>query len=360
MPRRMTRRRMVRRAARRGATMGLLRRAIVEPAEGRQAGVPVMQAAIIERFGPPRRLVLGEVPRPKPGPSQVLIRLSSAGVGGWDAEMRSGWWPEGKPDFPVVLGSDGAGVVVDRGARVRERFAPGDRVWAFAFPPKPYGFYAEYAAVDAKNVGFVPTGLDLEAAGAVPATGLTALQGIDDRLRVRPGEAVLIFGATGAVGTLAVQFAKRKRATVIATSRSATGVRLLKKLGADLVLDPDSPRALELLGHFAPDGLDAVLALASGPGLEKLLGRLKPRGRFAAPNGVEGLRGARRYDALGGTQRFERLARAAVEAELQVPLAGRFPLSQAAKAHALVERGHLLGRVVLVIGQSAQQRKPVE
>jgi NADPH2:quinone reductase len=142
-----------------------------------------------------------------PSSREVLIAVYSAGVGVWDAQIRAGWWPEGRPKFPIVLGSDGAGVVVSKGAGVR-RFKVGDRVWAYEFVNPKGGFYAEYVAVNAEHVGHLPRRLDLLHAGGAAVTGFTALQGVDEKLRIRAGETVLIFGATGAVGSLAVQFAK--------------------------------------------------------------------------------------------------------------------------------------------------------
>jgi NADPH:quinone reductase-like Zn-dependent oxidoreductase len=148
----------------------------------------------------------------------VLIALHAAGVGVWDADIRGGWWPEGRPKFPLVLGTDGAGIIRAKGGRTR-RFKIGDRVWAYEFINPKGGFYAEYVAVNAQHAARIPKRLDLLHAGASAVTGLTALQGIDDHLRVRRGTTILVFGATGAVGTLAVQFAKRHGARVIGTAR---------------------------------------------------------------------------------------------------------------------------------------------
>src|SRR6185436_4245452 len=143
------------------------------------------------------------------------------------------------------------------GSKVRGLYT-GDRVWAFEFViPSGGGFYAEYVAVNAKNVGLVPNRLDLIDAGAAAVTGLTALQGIEVHLRVRSGETVLIFGASGAVGTLAVQFAKARGARVIATARGSAAQSAVKKLGADKVIDPTSKDFVKQAREFAPNGIDA-------------------------------------------------------------------------------------------------------
>ena len=313
-----------------------------------------MKAAAIGRFGPPQVLTLHSLPTPKPGPREVLIALDAAGVGGWDAKLRDGsWWPGGRPKFPLVLGTDGAGIVVAKDARVR-RFRVGDRVWATSTSRKG-GLYAEYAAVDARHVGHVPRRLDLPHAAAAAATGLTALQGVDDLLRLRPRETVLIFGASGAVGTLAVQFAKRRRARVLATVRGRRAAALVRRLGADAVIDTRSGDASERLRELAPNGIDAALALAGGDALERCLRFVRTGGRVAYPNGVEpeprprrGVR-FRTYNAVSGPDEFGRLERAVAEARLRVPIAAVYPLAQAAKAHARLERGHILGRIVLRI-----------
>src|SRR2546430_3102519 len=145
-----------------------------------------MKAAAIDRFGPPRVLSVHELPTPRPGAGEVLIALYAAGVGVWDGDIRGGWWPEGKPKFPLVLGTDGAGVIAARGRGVR-RFKKGERVWAYEFVNRRGGFYAEYVAGQADHVPRVPENLDLRPAGAAAGTGLTALHGIDEHIAVRAG-----------------------------------------------------------------------------------------------------------------------------------------------------------------------------
>ena len=208
---------------------------------------------------------------PRPEPHEVLIAVHTAGIGSWDAAIRDGSWRKrGRPRFPLVPGVDGSGVVVAKGARVR-RVHVGDRVYAYEFGNRQGGFYAEFAAAHAEHVGRVPKGLDLREAGAVAATGLTALQGID-ALKLRPGQTVLIFGASGAVGTMAVQFAVQRGAQVIASASGAAATRLVRKLGAHRVIDARRASSMEQLRKFAPDGLDGVLALAGGDELERELG----------------------------------------------------------------------------------------
>ena len=320
-----------------------------------------MKAAVIDRFGPPSVFEIRELPVPEPGPNEVLIALHASGVGVWDAQIRQGWWPEGQPKFPLVLGSDGAGVVAACGSKVR-RFREGDVVWACEFINPKGGFYAEYVAVIAEHVGFVPKRLNLLQAGAAAVTALTAVQGIEVHLRVRAVDTVLIFGASGAVGTLAVQFAKGRDARVIGTARGREAQNLVKKLGADIVIDPSDTQVVKQIRAFAPGGIDAVLALAGGEELQRLLELVRPGGRVAYPNGVEpqprtppNLKAAV-YNGEAGPREFERLNHAVEKSQLRVPLAAIHSLEEAAKAHERIERGHVLGRILLQIRKDKEIR----
>jgi NADPH:quinone reductase len=312
-----------------------------------------MSAAAIDRFGPPSVLTLHTLPVPKVGSREVLIALHAAGVGIWDAQMRSGKWATGRELFPLVLGTDGAGIVAERGRQVR-RFQIDDPVWAYQYANPKGGFYAEYVAVKAEHVGRVPQRLDLFEAGAAAVTGLTALQGIN-HLRVTERETVLIFGASGAVGTLAIQFAKHRQTRVLGTASGDDATALVLRLGAHGVIDTRREDCIEQLHRLAPDGLDAVLALAGGEALERCLSLLSSGGRVAYPNGVEPEpqppRGVRvvSYDAIADPRKLAELGREVDEAGLEVPIAGVYPLAEAAKAHARVEQGHVLGRIVLQI-----------
>jgi len=313
-----------------------------------------MRAAAIDHFGPPSEIKVHKVPVPRPGPREILIELHTAGVGEWDESIRDGSWrPGGRVRFPLVLGIDGAGIVVEKGARVR-RFQVGDRAYGFALGKGKGGFYAEYAVLDEREAAPVPPGLDLVQAGAGAVTGLTALQGIDGVLKVCKGETVLIFGASGAVGTLAVQFAKRRGARVLATASGRTASKVVRELGADAVIDARNAKAVELLRELVPDGIDAVLALAGGKELERCLDFVREGGRIAHPHGVKPEPKRRRgfqiraYDGVAGSREFARLEEAVAEARLRIPIAAQYPLASAAKAHRRLHE-RVLGRIVLRI-----------
>jgi NADPH:quinone reductase-like Zn-dependent oxidoreductase len=312
-----------------------------------------MKAAAIDRFGPPSALTLHELPVPRPGAHEVLIAIDTAGVGSWDASIRDGSWRRpGRPRFPLVPGVDGAGIVVAKGARVR-RLQLGERVYAYEFGNRQGGFYAEFAVARAEHVARVPKRLDLRDAGAVATTGLTALQGID-ALELRPGQTVLIFGASGAVGTMAVQFAVQRGARVIATASGAAPARLVRTLGAR-VIDARRPASIDQLRTFAPDGLDGVLALAGGDELERCLDFVRRKGRVVYPNGIEPVPKARptfrlrAFDAVASPRELDKLNRHVGHGKIRVPIAASYPLGKAAQAHRRLDRGRVLGRMVLQI-----------
>jgi NADPH:quinone reductase len=313
-----------------------------------------MRAVAIDHFGGPEVLTLHSLPVPVPEPDEVLIRLHTAGVGGWDAQMRGGWWPEGRPRFPAVLGSDGAGTIVAVGSRVR-RLQVGEKVYAYSFNNPKGGFYAEYVLVAAANAAPLPDGVDLKRAGAIPTTGLTALQGVDDALKTKAGDSLIIHGASGGVGTLAVQFAKARRARVLAIASGADGKALARRLGADKAVDGRDEEILAAARDFAPDGVDAVLAFAGGKQLTQCLHALREGGKVAYPNGVEPTPRKRSgidivvYDAVPGVAELKRFGRAVVKARLKVPIAAAYKLEAARKAHERLAAGHVLGKIVLTI-----------
>jgi NADPH2:quinone reductase len=311
-----------------------------------------MRAAAIDRFGGPDVLTIHTVPVPQVDAGEVLIRVHTAGVGSWDADMRGGWWPFGRPRFPIVLGTDGSGVVAAADRRVR-RMKPGDRVYSYSFANPKGGFYAEYVAVTNENVAPVPKVLDMRRAGAIGTTGLTALQGVDDALRIKRGESVIVLGASGGVGTLAVQFAKLRGARVMASASGRDGVALVRRLGADMAIDGKVEDIAETAREFAPRGIDAVLALAGGSAAKQCRDVLRPGGRLAYPTGVEPAPRPKTgikiipYDAVPGVREFERLNKAVEAARPRVPIAETFPLEDAAQAHERIQQGHVLGKIVL-------------
>jgi NADPH:quinone reductase-like Zn-dependent oxidoreductase len=165
---------------------------------------------------------------------------------------------------------------------------------------------------------------------------------------------VLIFGASGAVGTMAVQFAVQRGARVIATASGAAPARLVRTLGAR-VIDARRPASIDQLRTFAPDGLDGVLALAGGDELERCLDFVRRKGRVVYPNGIEPVPKARptfrlrAFDAVASPRELDKLNRHVGHGKIRVPIAASYPLGKAAQAHRRLDRGRVLGRMVLQI-----------
>ena len=328
--------------------------AIVLDGERRLRAIPrTMRAAAIDRFGGPKQLRIHTLGVPEIDEHEILIAVHTAGVGPWDADMREGSL-YGPPRFPLVLGTDGSGTVVAVGSRVR-RLELGDHVYSYSYENPKGGFYAEYVAVAAEKAGHAPKALSLEEAGAVPTTGLTALQGVDDALRVAKGESVVIHAASGGVGSLAIQFAKLRKARVLATANREDGLAFVRRLGADEQVDAANEDLAGAIRRWAPDGVDALLGLAGGRSLDRCVETVRDGGRVAYPNGVEPVPKRRRgveftaYDAIAGVREFERLNDAIQASRLKVPIAARYPLEEAVRAHERLAQGHILGKIVLRI-----------
>ena len=309
-----------------------------------QAPIPQqMKAAAIDRFGGPEVIHTETLSVPRLKPTQVLVRLDAAGVGVWDPYVRSGELKLGRGRFPKILGNDGAGEVVAVGEQVR-RFRPGDRVYAYSFEG---GFYAEYAALEEETIAPIPPGLSAEEAGALGADGVTALRGLDDQLHLVSGEALLVYGASGGIGHLAVQLAKRMGARVLAAASGSDGVALVRRLGADAAVNGKEDDITREVRGFAPGGLDAALVLVHGASLDAALALVRPGGRIAYPNGVDPAPRApagvevRPYDGDPDPEVFGRLNGLIGAGPFHVELARIYRLDEAAQAHREIGRHHL-------------------
>jgi NADPH2:quinone reductase len=313
-----------------------------------------MKAAAIDRFGGPEVIHTASLPVPRPKPNEILIRLDVAGIGVWDPYVREGGLETKPPEFPRVIGNDGAGVVVAVGAEAK-RFRVGERVYAFSMEG---GFYAEYVAVAEDNAALIPPGLKTDEAGALGADGVTALCGLEDQLHLKAGETLLVFGASGGIGHLAVQLAKRMGARVLAIASGPDGVELVRWLGADAAADGRRDDVAQAVRAFAPDGVDAALVLVSGKGLSEALAAVKQGGRVAYPNGVEpapqvreGVE-ARAYDGDSGREVLDRLNRLIGSEPFHVELGRTYRLDEASAAHREIEAHHL-GKLALRVGAEA-------
>jgi NADPH:quinone reductase-like Zn-dependent oxidoreductase len=312
-----------------------------------------MKAAAIDRFGGPDELTLHTLPMPQVGADEVLIRVDTAGVGAWDPWVREGEFAQmsgEKPRFPYVLGADGSGTIVALGSGVR-RFSEGDRVYGYNAPSAKNGFYAEYTVLKADATALLPKGLSLEAGGAMPADAITALCGLE-LLGLQPGESLVVFGASGGIGHLAVQLAKRMKARVLAVASGEDGVALVRSLSADAAVDGYAGHLGKAAREFAPEGIDAALVTAGGDGLNEMLQALRVGARVAYPHGIEPEPQQRSgvtmqaYDGRATPELFERLNRWIEAAPFTVCVAGKYSLDRAAEAHRALGQHHL-GKLAL-------------
>src|SRR6185503_7617262 len=257
-------------------------------AQTSKARAQTMRAVALDKFGGPEAMKLQDLPVPKIEANEVLIRVEAAGVGAWDPYEREGRFVEimgTKPSFPYVLGTDGAGTIAAVGKEVKD-FKEGDRVYAGELANPKGGFYAQYVALKADNVSLIPGDLTIEQAAVLPTDGLTALTGLEKVLGLKSGESLMVVGASGGIGHLALQLAKRLGANVFAIASGNDGVQLAKKLGADSAVDGRSDGVLLAVKEFEPSGIDAVLVTAGGDRTVRALSAIRQGGRIAYPHGV--------------------------------------------------------------------------
>ena len=315
-----------------------------------------MQAVALDKFGGPEALKIQDLPIPEIEAQEVLIRVEAAGVGAWDPFEREGRFVEimgTKPKFPYVLGTDGAGTIAAVGKDVK-RFKEGDRVYAAELGNPKGGFYAQYAAVKADNTSLIPGHLSVEQAAVLPTDGLTALTGLEKVLGLKSGESLMVIGASGGIGHLAIQLAKRIGADVFAVASGDDGVKLAKKLGADSAVDGRGSNVLNAAKEFAPNGIDAALVTAGGEQTDEVLSAIRKGGRIAYPHGVmpeptapDGVV-SEAYDGENSPALIDRLNALIDSGPFEVHVDRTFRLEEASQAHkALAE--HHLGKIALRI-----------
>lgn len=303
-----------------------------------------MQAIVYDEFGGSEQLVLRAIEAPTPGPGEVRIRVLRAGVNPVDWKVLSGGLRGLMPHvLPIVPGWDVAGVVDALGPDVPE-LGVGDEVLSYARKDwVQQGTFAELVTVRAVDVARKPAGLSWDAAGALPLAGLTA-ERVLDAAGVSADDTVLVHGASGGVGTLAVQLARLRGARVIGTG-SASGHERLRALGAEPVAYGDG--LVDAVRALVPEGVDAVVDLAGGV-MEQTLAVLRDGGRHASiTDHSAGEHGGRWVWVRPDGPRLEALAQRVADGELDVEIAGSFPLADVAGAFAQSRSGTTRGKLVI-------------
>jgi NADPH:quinone reductase-like Zn-dependent oxidoreductase len=306
-----------------------------------------MKAIRIHSFGDPDVLTLEDMPRPTPADGEVLIRVKAASVNPVDYKIRSGHYKKRDIQLPTTLGRDVAGIIEAEGRGVAG-FKPGDEVYAFLGSES--GGYAEYAIAKENEVAPKPERLDFVGAAAVPLAAETAWQALFDHGGLQAGERVLIHGAAGGVGHFAVQFARAKGATVIATA-SGKDLMLVQELGADEAIDYHAQRFEEVVRD-----IDLVIDLVGGETQKKSWQVLKDGGRMVStleqPSKEEAARHhaqAKVFMAEPRAEQLREIAQLIDDQKVSVVVAGTLPLAAAKAAHERLEHEHFPGKLVLTV-----------
>lgn len=307
-----------------------------------------MRAITYDQFGDPDVLTLTDLPEPKVGPAEVLVRVRSAAVnpvdwkvaaGGLDALMNT--------VFPAIPGWDVAGVVERVGLDTPE-FAPGDEVIAYA--RKDYvqgGTFAELVTVPVRAVARKPASLDWDQAAGLPLAGLSAYQ-LLSRLGLSAGETVLVHAAAGGVGILAVQIARASGARVIGTASEANH-DVLRGFGAEAVEYGEG--LADRVRALAPDGVDVVVDFIGGV-LETTLAVLKDGGRHGSiADGQVAAKGGLYAWVRPNAADLQALADLADQGLLTVPISQVFPLEKAAEAFRVSQGGHVRGKIAIEVSR---------
>jgi NADPH:quinone reductase-like Zn-dependent oxidoreductase len=303
-----------------------------------------MKAAYIDKFGGPEVLQVGDLPDPRPGEGQVVVDVAAASINAADYKVRAGEYKQA--NFPLVLGRDFSGTVSALGAGVTD-LKIGDAVFGVLETGRD-GTYCEKVAIGAAVVAKKPAALSHVDAAALALTGLTAICTVEEALKLKKGETILIQGGAGGVASFAIQLAKHIGARVITTA-SAANAAYLRGLGADEVIDYNKTDFTQ-----AVNGVDAVFDTVGGDVAMRSFAVLKPGGRAAfigsgaqAPKPDRSDVTAIRPAVPRTRKHMERVAELHRIGAVRVPHVTLFPLAEAAKALGVSEGRHFKGKLIL-------------
>jgi NADPH:quinone reductase-like Zn-dependent oxidoreductase len=322
-----------------------------------------MKAIRINKFGGPEVMKLEEIERPVPKPDEILIKVYASGVNAVDWVVRQGGNDFLKPllTLPMTLGWDAAGVVEEIGTEVTG-FKPGDAVYGIPNFPGNQGSYAEYLAAKASQFAIKPSKVSFNEAAGIPLAGLTAWTGIFEHGKLKGGQRILILGASGGVGSLAVQFAKAKGAFVIGVA-STQNLSYLKELGADEVIDYKTQRFEDLLRD-----MDVVFDAAPHRDNNERMRCVKvlKEGGIMVSTNVDFPFNEEVKDALVQKQAtgeldvvqmrqdwLQEMAELVDEGKVKISISKVYPLEQVAAAHRESETWHVRGKLILEIVKEA-------
>ncbi len=343
-----------------------------------------MRALVVRRYGPPEVLEMQQAPDPQPRPGEVLIRVKAVGVNFADLLQRMGLYPD-SPKPPFVPGLEIAGVVekaAEPGAQDHgENFRPGDAVVAMT----DFKAYAEWVAVPSIYTYRLPAGMSFNDGAAIPANYLTAYEAIITMGNMQPGQRILVHSAAGGVGTAAVQLARARGLFVFGTA-GPTKQEYLRRIGVQHAIDYEKSDFVEVIGKYAPGGVEMVMDPIGGKSWEKSYECLAPTGRlvaygFSTVASSDGKQDRiRAAKAMMQTPKFNPLDlmkkgaavigvnlgqarsrgdhcrselndifRMYAEGKIKPMISKTFPLEQAAAAHQYVQERKNLGKVILTV-----------
>jgi NADPH2:quinone reductase len=330
-----------------------------------------MKAAFFTEFGPPDKISYGDLPNPKPGPSQYLVKVAGADVNPIDTYIRSGMIKMNLP-MPYIIGCSLAGTIAEAGPKAK-RFKAGDRVWGSNQGLLGrQGTSAEFAVVDEQWLYPTPNGVSDEEVAAIALVGITAHLGLMRHPRLGAWEVLFVNGGSGGVGSAVVQIAKAIGAQVITTAGSDEKVARCKKLGADVAINYKTEDVDAAIKKAAPNGVNLWWETLREPDFDRAINALQPRGRMIVMAGrdarpqfpvgpfyVKGcsLHGFAMFNASADEQRAAAMdiSRWMSEGKLRANIDRVLSLSEAAEAHRLQEestigkKGTLAGKIVLKI-----------
>jgi len=312
-----------------------------------------MRAALYKEFGGPEKVTIGTIDVPELKEGEVLVRIKAAGVNPVDYAVREGYLKDFLPqNFPTIPGWDMAGVVEDRGFAAR-RFEIGDEIYAYVRRPTvQYGTFAEYIVIPESYLANRPKNISWEEAAGIPLVGLTAYQSLYDVGQLKEGQTVLILGASGGVGSLGIQLAKAKGATVIGVA-SQQNHDFMRELGADYTIDYKTEHVGETTRNFAPDGVDLIFDCTSGETLKQSVTALKPNGKLVSIlNHGEDLDKSINFTYVfvePNSKQLDHLRELAEAGKLKVHISKTYTLDEAAEALKQIQTLHTKGKIVVVL-----------
>ena len=322
-----------------------------------------MKKIIYHKYGPPEVMKVAEVEMPEPAAGQVLVKVEAAGINPVDYKIRNGSLKLIMPGrFPRTPGGEIAGTVQESGISASS-FKPGDSV--FAMLGMPQGGYAQYVAVKEKLLCSIPAGLSFEEAAAVPLAGLTALQSLRDRGKITAGMRVLVNGASGGVGSYAVQIAKTYQAHVTGVC-SGRNISFVQDLGADAVINYETEDFTKTGNQY-----DIVLDAVAKKSFMSCYNILKPRGVYISTLPGLGLLLRQTLNPLFSKKAFAIISRSRAgdlaflgrlieEGKLKVHLERAYTFDEANQAHQRLESGRVRGKLALKLFSGQPEEKIIQ